>query len=92
MYMKRIIITESQLKKVKKTLLNEYRITTPRARQREYEEWLAKKEKKEKERLERTNKVKHLDQSKMCFFNYFRRKIGFFGGTDNKIIFCYPLL
>lgn len=51
--MKRIIITESQLKKVKKTLLNEYRITTPRARQREYEEWLAKKEKKEKERLER---------------------------------------
>ena len=31
--MKRIIITESQLKKVKKTLLNEYRITTPRARQ-----------------------------------------------------------
>lgn len=51
--MKRIIITESQLKKVKKTLLNEYRITTPRARSREYEEWLAKKEKKEKERLER---------------------------------------
>ena len=37
MYMKRIVITESQLKKVRKTLLNEYHITTPRARQREYE-------------------------------------------------------
>ena len=33
--MKRIVITESQLKKVKKTLLNEYRITTPKARAKE---------------------------------------------------------
>lgn len=65
--MKRIIITESQLKKVKKTLLNEYRITTPRARQREYEEWLAKKEKKEKERLERWNKVKKSGKSFLDF-------------------------
>ena len=36
--MKRIVITESQLKKVRKTLLNEYHIPTPMVRQREYED------------------------------------------------------
>ena len=61
--MKRIVITESQLKKVKKTLLNEYRITTPKARAKEYDEWLAKKEKKEKERLERWDQVKKSGKS-----------------------------
>ena len=67
MYMKRIVITESQLKKVRKTLLNEYRITTPRARSREYEEWLAKKEKKEKERLERK-------KSSVSFWDFLKGK------------------